>query len=122
MPAESTHLGQLAGPASKRVIDLDKVELVQQGVEPGDGVAQRSGREAAESLGPSERGAGLRVDEPDAHHPISADANRHDAGDRMPSVRDDNLLAIAHSVEVAAQVVPELPDTDLQSAFPRQTE
>jgi hypothetical protein len=29
-------------------------------------------------------------------------ANRYDAGDRTPSVRDDDLIAITHPVEVAA--------------------
>jgi hypothetical protein len=41
-------------------------------------------------------------------------ANRYNAGDRSPPVRHDDLIAITHPVEVAAQVVPEFPDADLQ--------
>jgi hypothetical protein len=43
-------------------------------------------------------------------------ANRYDASNRTPPVRDDDLVTITHTIEVAAQVIPELPDTDLHRA------
>ena len=72
IPAQLADFRQLAGAASEGVINLDKVDLLEQGVELGDYVAQLPSREAANSLRLSESRAGLRIDEPDAHDPVSA--------------------------------------------------
>jgi hypothetical protein len=72
IPAQSTNLSQLAGAASEGVIDFDEVDLLEQGVELGDSIAQLPSCEAAKSLGLGKRSTRLRIDEPDAHDPISA--------------------------------------------------
>lgn len=72
VPAQPTCLSQLAGAASEDVIDFDKVDRLEQGLELGDGVAQLSSREAAKSLGLGKSSSRLRIDEPDAHDSISA--------------------------------------------------
>jgi hypothetical protein len=79
VPAQPTHLSQLACAASKDVIDFDKVDLLEQGLERGDGVAQLPSCEAAKSLGLGKSSSCLRVDEPDAHDPISAVPQRRGA-------------------------------------------
>jgi hypothetical protein len=43
-------------------------------------------------------------------------ASRYEASNRAPAVRYDDLVTITHAIEVAAQVIPELPDTDLHRA------
>ena len=73
IPAQLTTFSQLASPASEGLVDFDKVDLFEQGVELGDSVAQLPSCEAAKSLGLSESSARLRIDEPDAHDPISTD-------------------------------------------------
>ena len=70
--AQLTNLSQLAGAASEGVIDFDEVDLLEQGVELRDGDTQLPSCEAAKSLGLGESSARLRIDEPDAHDPISA--------------------------------------------------
>ena len=72
IPAQSANLSQLASAASEGVIDFDKVQLLKQGVELSHRVSELPSRDSAESLGLSESSACLRVDEPDAHDPISA--------------------------------------------------
>jgi hypothetical protein len=72
IPAELTNFRQLASAASEDVIDFDKVDLLEQGVELRHGVVQLPGGEAAKPLGLSERSARLRVQQPDAHNSISA--------------------------------------------------
>jgi DNA-binding transcriptional LysR family regulator len=79
IPAQSTNLSQFASAASEGVIDFDKVDLLAQGVERGDGVAQLPSGEASKSLGLSERSPCLRVYEPDAHDPVSAVPQRRGA-------------------------------------------
>jgi hypothetical protein len=72
IPAQLTNLSQFAGTASEDVIDFDKVDLLEQGLEPSYGVTQLPSCEAAKSLGLGESSPCLRVDEPDAHDPIGA--------------------------------------------------
>jgi hypothetical protein len=72
IPTQLTDFRQLAGAASEGIINLDKVELLEQGVELCHRVAQLPSREAAKPLGLSERSARLRVQQPDAHNSISA--------------------------------------------------
>jgi hypothetical protein len=79
IPAELTNLRQLASAASEDVIDFDKVDFLEQGVELGHGVAQLASGEAAKPLGLSESSARLRVQGPDAHDPISAVPQRRGA-------------------------------------------
>jgi hypothetical protein len=71
VPAQLTNLSQLASAASKGIVDFDKVDLLEQGVERSDSVAQLASRESAKPLGLSESSACLWVDEPHAHDPIS---------------------------------------------------
>ena len=71
---------QLARPTSERVIDLDKIDFLEQGVEVGDGVAKVPRGDAVESPGLSERGACLGAEEPDAHNPIRAFPKRSGTG------------------------------------------
>ena len=73
VPAQLTNLSQFASTASEDVIDFDKVDLLEQGLELSDGVAQLPSCEAAKLLGLGKSSPCLRVDEPDAHDPISAD-------------------------------------------------
>jgi hypothetical protein len=70
--AQLTNLGQFAGTASEDVIDFDKVDLLEQGLELGYGVAQLPSGEAAKPLGLGKSSPCLRGDEPDAHDPIGA--------------------------------------------------
>ena len=79
IPAQLTNLSQLASTASEGVIDFDKIDRLEQGVERSDGVAQLPCREASKSLGLSERSTCLRIHEPDAHDPISAVPQRRGA-------------------------------------------
>jgi hypothetical protein len=79
IPAQLTNLSQLASAASEGVIDFDEVDLLEQGVEPGDSVTQLPSREAAKSLRLSERSTCLRINEPDAYDPISAVPQRRGA-------------------------------------------
>jgi hypothetical protein len=72
MPAQLTNLDQFAGAASEDVVDFDKVDLLEQGLELGYGAAPLPSREAAKSLGLGKSSPCLRVDEPDAHDPIGA--------------------------------------------------
>ena len=72
IPAKLTDLSQFAGTASENVIDFDKVDLLEQGLELTYEVAQLPSCEAAKSLGLGERSSCLRVGESDAHDPISA--------------------------------------------------
>jgi hypothetical protein len=72
VPAQLTNLSQLASAASEDVIDFDKVDLLEQGVELSNGGAQLPACEAAKSLGLGQSSPCLRVDEPDAYDPISA--------------------------------------------------
>ena len=72
IPAQSMNFSQLTSPTSERIIELDKIDFLEQGVEVSDGVAEMPRGDAAKSLGLSESSACLRVDEPHAHNPISA--------------------------------------------------
>jgi hypothetical protein len=80
IPAQLTNFSQLASAASEGVINFHKVDFLEQGVEPTDSVAQLPSCEAAEALGLGESSARLRVDEPDAHDPISAVPQRRGTG------------------------------------------
>ena len=62
IPTKSTDLSQLARTTSEGVIDFDKVDLLEQGVELGNCIAQLPSREAAKSLRLGEGSAGLRID------------------------------------------------------------
>jgi hypothetical protein len=79
IPAQLTNLSQLAGAAGEGVIDFDKIDLFEQGVELGDGVAQLAGCEAAKSLSLSESSACLWMHEADAHNAISTVPQRRGA-------------------------------------------
>jgi hypothetical protein len=79
IPAQLTNFSQLASTASEGVIDFDDVDLLEQGVEPSDSVAQLPSCEASKSLRLSESSACLRIDEPDAYDPISAVPQRRGA-------------------------------------------
>jgi hypothetical protein len=70
IPAQLTNFGQLASAACEGIIDLDKVDLLEQGVELGHRVAQLSSRETAKSHCLGKGSPHLRVEEPDAHDPI----------------------------------------------------
>jgi hypothetical protein len=72
IPAKLTDLSQFASPASEDIIDFDKVDLLEHGLEFSHEVAQLPRCEAAKSLGLGESSSCLRVGEPDAHDPISA--------------------------------------------------
>jgi hypothetical protein len=56
----------------KRAIASDHVDLREQRVERSHGAAQLASCVAARPLGLSESSARLRIDEPGAHHPVSA--------------------------------------------------
>lgn len=79
IPAELSSFRQLASAASEDIIDFDKVDRLEQGVELRHGVAQLPSGEAAKPLGLSERSARLRVQQPDAHDSISAIPQRRGA-------------------------------------------
>lgn len=72
MSAQSMTFSQLASVASEGVVDVDEVDLLEQGIERRDRVAQLPSGEPSKPLGLGESGARLRVDEPDAHDPIGA--------------------------------------------------
>jgi hypothetical protein len=72
IPTQSMKFGQLTSPTSERIIELDKIDLLEHRVEVSDGVAEMPRGDAAKSLGLSESSACLRVDQPHAHNPIRA--------------------------------------------------
>jgi hypothetical protein len=84
IPAQLTNFSQLASAASEDVIDFDKVDLLEQGVEPIDSVAQLPSCEAAKSRGLGQSSARLRVDEPDTYDPISS----HSGGEALRHTMD----------------------------------
>ena len=80
VPAQSMNVGQLASPTSERIIELDKIDFFEQGVEVSDGVPEVPSGDAAKSLGLSESSARLGVEEPHAHNPIRAVPKRSGTG------------------------------------------
>ena len=79
IPVQLTSLSQLASSASEGVINFDQVHLLEYGVELGYSDAEMASCKAAKSLGLGERGARLRVDEPDANDSIGAVPKRRGA-------------------------------------------
>jgi len=65
--AQSTSFGQLASAAGEGIITFDEVDLLEQGVELGHGVAQLPRCDAAQSLGLGESGACLRSPRIECH-------------------------------------------------------
>jgi hypothetical protein len=65
-------LRKLASATSECLINLDHVDLTQQGLEFADCVAQVPSGEPTKTMGLSESSASLRVRKPDANDPIRA--------------------------------------------------